>query len=1118
MKFRAIHQFHPSCGTGDGVSNGMIFTRRLLRQLGFESEIFCDHIPAEMKGDIKQQSLLAQQSDYLLLTHHSLGYENDQWLTDLAAPKVLVYHNITPPHLLPEEGPLRRLSVLGRQQLIDWAPGYIGAMGDSEGNSAELRAAHYQNVATIPLLVDTALVRTAPWDRSVIEPLRDAINLLYVGRICENKHQLDLIDVLHELRHFADQPVRLILAGGVTSPEYLQQIQARIQTLSLEGQVVLAGKVPDIALLALYRAADVFICLSEHEGFGMPLIESMLFDLPVVAYAASGIPHTLGEGGLLFNDPSPRAVAALLHLLFKEPGLRRRIIAGQRRNIKRFDGTHLRQQLADYLVGLGVQLPAQPAPPLRSQARPYWQVQGPFDSTYSLAIVNRELARALALRQHDLGLRSMEGGGDFAPNPAFLAANPDCAALVHRATQATSAPDVALRFCYPPHVDDMVANTRVVHSYGWEETGFPADYVAAFNRKLDMVTVLSQSVRKVLEDNGVRIPIAVTGGGVDHLLRVKPQLPAQQLRGFTFLHISSCFPRKGVDALLAAYGQAFRFSDDVTLVIKTFPNPHNTVDAQLAQLRKADAAYPHVILINQDCSDSELVGWYSVSDAFVAPSRGEGLGLPLAEAMLFNLPVITTGWGGQLDFCDDSTAWLCNYRFEKSRTHFGSTHSAWADPDVDHLAQRLQEVHRLTPAQRTVRTSVAHQRILRDFTWDRVAQRTEQALAALAGQPMLRNEPKIGWLSTWHKRCGIAAYSSFLTDAIPPDRLFVFADRSAERTAEDEKNVLRNWSTHTDETLDEVFADVIAHQVMVVVVQYNFGFFALATLARFIQRLKLAGVAVHVFFHATADLVRGSETLSLSTIASELTQADRLYVHSIPDLNHLKALGLVNNVVFFPQGVLPTPRRAPDARRRITNAPDNAKIIAAYGFLLPHKGLQQLIQAFALLASKDPNLHLLLVNALYPAPQSTQEHQACKALVKKLNLTTQVTLLTDYLPDAACAATLQVADLVIYPYQQTQESSSAAVRMGLASGRPVAVTPLAIFDDVADAVHRLPGTTPQALATGIRALLDDPAALNAQTVKAVQWVASRQWPLLSTRLLNTLDGLANPLVLPTSPQ
>ena len=1117
MKLKAIHQFHPSCGTGDGVSNSMIFTRRLLRQLGFESEIFCDNIPAELKDDIKQQSLLARQSDYLLLVHHSLGYENDPWLKSLAAPKVLCYHNITPPHLLPKEGPLRRLSVLGRQQLIDWAPGYIGAMGDSEGNSAELRAAHYQNVATIALLVDTDRVRTAPWDRSVIEPLRDAVNLLYVGRISENKHQLELIDVLNELRHFADQPVRLILAGGVTSPEYLQQIQARIQALLLQGQVVIAGKVPDTTLFALYRAADVFICLSEHEGFGMPLIESMLFDLPVVAYAASGIPDTLGEGGLLFNDADPRRVAALLQMLLQEPAVRRRVISGQRRNLKRFEATNLRDQLANYFSGLGVELPQPQTSFKGGQAKPYWQVQGPFDSTYSLAVVNRELARALAKRHHDIGLRSMEGGGDFDPDAGFLAANPDCAAMHQRAMRQVAGPDVALRFCYPPHVDDMAAGTRVIHSYGWEETGFPVDYVAAFNRKLDLITVLSEFVKKVLQDNGVRTPIAVTGGGVDHLLNVVPRPPTEALRDFRFLHISSCFPRKGVDALLSAYGQAFSQKDNVSLVIKTFPNPHNNVAQQLAQIQQANPEFPHVVLVNRDCTDAELVGWYQVCHALVAPSRGEGLGLPMAEAMLFHLPVITTGWGGQIDFCNHTTAWLCDYQFGKPASHVGATHSAWADPDVCHLSKLMREVHGLTPLERTTRTNAAHQRILQDFTWDRVAQRTEQALAALARQPLLRHEPRIGWLSTWNKRCGIATYSAFLTMAIPAERLTVFADCCAERTGDDQANVVRNWTLHYDETLDTLVADTVALGIHVLVVQYNFGFFTLTALASLIVRLKQAGIAVHCFFHSTADLVRDGITISLQDIAPALAQAERLYVHSLSDLNRLKRFGLIANITFFPHGVLPIAGPGEKPERQVEKASKPLIKIASYGFLLPHKGLQQLIQAFALLSVANPQLHLLMVNALYPAPQSEREFDACRSLVKKLGLELRVTFMTDFLSNQNSVATLQQADLIVYPYQQTHESASGAVCIGLATGRPVAVTPLAIFDDVADAVHRLPGTDPQALAAGIHALLKDPATLSAQTAKAAQWMASRQWPLLSTRLLNTLDGLANPLVLPSSP-
>lgn len=170
-----------------------------------------------------------------------------------------------------------------------------------------------------------------------------------------------------------------------------------------------------------------------------------------------------------------------------------------------------------------------------------------------------------------------------------------------------------------------------------------------------------------------------------------------------------------------------------------------------------------------------------------------------------------------------------------------------------------------------------------------------------------------------------------------------------------------------------------------------------------------------------------------------------------------------------------------------------------------------MIEAFSQLIKDGSNLHLLLVNALYPAPESNQEHQACIALIKRLYLVAHVTLITDFLSDAQCVTTLQQADLIVYPYQQTQESASGAVSVGLATGKPVAVTPLAIFDDVADAVRRLPGIDPQSIADGILDLLQNPQVLKEQAHKTQQWAASRQWPVLSVRLLNLIDGLANPL-------
>ena len=804
-------------------------------------------------------------------------------------------------------------------------------------------------------------------------------------------------------------------------------------------------------------------------------------------------------------------MAALTHMLLSEPALRRRVIAGQRRNLERFAPHRLRGQLAAYLAQLDLSV-AVAAPPQPTAVPPtrYWQVEGPFDSNYSLAIVNRQCARALAARGNEVGLRSMEGAGDFIPDAAFMRANPDCAAMARRAAESDALPDISLRFCYPPHVDGMLGKIRAVHSYGWEETEFPAEYVAAFNRKLDLITVLSTFVEKTLRDNGVRIPIVVTGGGVDQLQLVGGQAPAMTLRGFRFLHISSCFPRKGVDAALAAYGKAFRDSDDVSLIIKTFPNPHNDVAQQIARLRQQDPAFPHVVLIDRDCGQAELVGLYQASHAFVAPSRGEGLGLPMAEAMLYNLPVITTAWGGQTDFCSPATAWLCDYRFVKTGSHLGTGHSVWADPDVDHLARLLREVHALSPAQRLARTDAARRAVLKDYTWDRVAQRTEEAIRLLEAQPVLRNEPKIGWLSTWNTRCGIATYSSFLSVAIPPDRLTILANRTDERTAADGDNVVRCWNAHFDESLGDTYNAIIAQGLGAVIVQYNFGFFSLAAFGRLIERLKAAGVGVHCFFHSTADLNRSGQHISLASIASSLKLADRLYVHAVEDMNRLRGHGLADNLVFFPHGVMP-PLSAPDTDARITLGLQGKRVIASYGFLLPHKGIRQLIGAFGGLAKDNPSLHLLLLNALYPDVVSTREHDACVALIKKMGLTQRVTLMTDFLPDEKCLTFLGAADLIVYCYQQTQESASGAVRIGLASGKPVAVTPLPIFDDVYDAVLTLPGTDEASLASGIRDLIEDRELLNQQTEKAARWAESRRWPLLSTRLLNLIDGIANPL-------
>ena len=734
--------------------------------------------------------------------------------------------------------------------------------------------------------------------------------------------------------------------------------------------------------------------------------------------------------------------------------------------------------------------------------RELWLLEGPFDSSYSLAVVNREFARALSRAGEYVALVSRDGPGCFAPDSAFLLSNRDVDDMVRRGRTET-VPAVALRDQYPPYVADMRGSFRVLSNYAWEESGFPASWVREFNATLNLITVLSGYVAKVLRDNGVHVPIHVVGAGVDQMLKGDGDTVSRQNQRFRFLHVSSCFPRKGVDVLLTAWGAAFTCDDPVELIIKTFPNIHNRVDDEIRALQ---ARYPEaaaINLINEDIDATAMRALYHGADLVVCPTRGEGFGLPLAEALAMGKPVITTAYGGQSDFCNSDTAWLCDYTFAYARTHLSVSDSVWVEPDAVSLAGLLREAFTANPAERVRRAEAGRALVRARFTWDQVAQRTRSAVAAVrsssSGQLRL---PTIGVISTWNTRCGIAAYAQSLLGGIDPGRLRVFASKVPEVLRADDSFVSRCWVEGWDDPLDELFQEVRAAYVDAVVLQFNFGFFRPAALNRLLERLHGERILVFMTLHATMDVNVPGMTARLGDIRVTLSRVCRLLVHSVHDLNRLKEIGLVENVALFPMG-LPQPFTGDRRAVRRSLGLDGKTIVASFGYLLPNKGLPELVRAFALLHASRPDTHLLMLNALYPLDASEQERDACLDEIRRLDVRDSVTLVTDFLDEAVVLARLAAADVVVYPYQRTQESASAAVKMGLGSGTAVAVTPLPIFADVAAISHPLPGTGPAEIAEGLTNLLSDRGRLAALAEQQRTWIATHDWATLSSRL----DGL-----------
>jgi glycosyltransferase involved in cell wall biosynthesis len=984
--------------------------------------------------------------------------------------------------------------------------------------------------------------------------------VLYTGGADERKNLHRLIEAYAALPESLRHSHQLLLAGKMPDGDIARFRQIASKCGLKDDELLCAGYVSDEEVVQLYNLCRLYVFPSWHEGFGLPALEAMACGAAVIGSNSTSLPEVIVLPEALFDPFDVVTISQKMAQALLDDGFNSRLRENGRKQSQRFnwDDTAKRAiaaweasqlnpnqeektwgEISERISQLYQELLANISAKITEKSsfsdvnlmqiarciernerqldqfvrtkelasKITWRIEGPFDSSYSLALVNREVARALASLGHRVALHSTEGPGDFSPNERFLTENSDLEQM-HRCSfeVAHVDADVVSRNLYPPRVSDMTARFNFLHAYGWEESGFPRDWINAFNQSLQGVTVMSTHVRKIMLDHGLTIPVAESSLGVDHWHRVEPDYNYHlQAHSFRFLHVSSCFPRKGADVMLRAYGRAFRASDDVSLVIKTFANPHNEIHRWLEEARANDPDFPEVLIMEGDYTDAQLKALYQKCHALVAPSRAEGFGLPMAEAMLSGLAVITTGWSGQTDFCTPDTAWLIDYTFARAKTHFGISASVWAEPDEKHLADLMRDVYLLPENLRQTRIQAGQQLLNEKFNWVQVADRMVDAAKqwAVGG---VTSAPRIGWVTTWNTRCGIATYSEHLIKNMQ-SHVSVLAAHTATKTAEDASNVMRCWSVGDDDALALLSLQVEEQALDTLVIQFNYGFFDLSKFSNFLEVQIGKGLIVVVVMHATNDPMHVPHK-KLSFLTPALKRCHRVLVHSPNDMNRLKKLGVIENVALFPHGLVdyvPLSNMRPEKGRVF--------VVASYGFFLPHKGLLELIDAIALLRKQGIQVRLDMVNAEYPAVESKNIIEQAKAKIQNLHLNGQVNICTDFLTNDEILTRLTKADLIVFPYQATGESSSAAVRYGLASGRPVAVTSLDIFDDVEQAVHVLPGTTPADIADGIALLANQLANANELTrkkeIQAERWRAEHRYTNVGLRLNQMLIALHN---------
>jgi glycosyltransferase involved in cell wall biosynthesis len=335
-----VDQLIPAFHQGDAIGDTASHLKRFLNSKGFSSEIFCLTRDEELDGASKLFSSFpkAKPSDVSIL-HFALPSPLTKAFVKLPTRKVLIYHNITPPEFFIEfSQEMANLSRLGREELASLVPHVSLALADSEFNCQELRQLGFKKTAVFPLFVDFVRYERKI-NRLMYELFSDErTNILFVGRIVPNKRIEDIIKVTFYFKKYISPLVRMIVIGKTQSlPSYYQSLVRLADEFYLKPEeICFTGHIPDEEMYALYRAADVFLSLSEHEGFGLPFVESMIFDLPIIAYDSTAVPYTLDEAGILIKHKRVNYVAELVNIVAHDKKIREKILHGQRLRLERF--------------------------------------------------------------------------------------------------------------------------------------------------------------------------------------------------------------------------------------------------------------------------------------------------------------------------------------------------------------------------------------------------------------------------------------------------------------------------------------------------------------------------------------------------------------------------------------------------------------------------------------------------------------------------------------------------------------------------------------------------------------------------------------------------------------
>lgn len=340
---------------GDAVSNHVLKIARALSGWGYVNEVFTntsDEYGRQVARPDGEYDPGGDAPEDVLIYHYSVYCANYTKYLESRARRILVYHNITPPKFFePYDRGAAAFCRLGRE-LLPRLEGCDLALGDSEFNRLELVESGFdaERTGVLPIFVDFEGLREAARGPGPMAGHAGSFKVLFVGRTVPNKRIEDVLRAFFYYNRCVNSDSDLFIVGAKWVDAYDARLQWLVDSFGLWGRVHFTGRVSDAELAACYRDTDLYLSMSEHEGFAVPMVESMAFDLPIIAYSSTAIPFTLRGAGLTFNRKDFPMVGELMEALRADGAMRAAVVDSQRERLEAFAPDAVREGLRSALA------------------------------------------------------------------------------------------------------------------------------------------------------------------------------------------------------------------------------------------------------------------------------------------------------------------------------------------------------------------------------------------------------------------------------------------------------------------------------------------------------------------------------------------------------------------------------------------------------------------------------------------------------------------------------------------------------------------------------------------------------------------------------------------------